>query len=895
MALLDTTTMSGTGIVKELEESALGLVLQNLQQDQYQYPEKSFIREIASNAVDAIEEKKMARSILKGESIISDHYSDIDSELTKDSKFNPDYYNLGFLSPLDEITITYINKDRSVSNRDRIIIEDTGVGLGHNRLKGFFRPAFSTKRLNRNALGKWGIGSKSGLATGVESYQITSRHNGREFHFDIYNDRFYSTVPKFDDEGNATAFETWKVKMYTEDGGVEDQEIHIHYFDTVKPNGLIVLMDVKNPLRNKAKYIDAVKSQLTYFNYVRLFEEYEADSDRNSETFFKTRILYEDEFLAIPEDNYHSVPHLILNGVNYGKIDFGEAEMDEKIGNVGIKGDPSGIDVNQSRELIRYTAKSRESLKKYLENAVIVAQDYINVNMEAYQSDFLKWILACRDIKAKNSRDNVFSRLSGLADLDKVEFTFADTGIKFSQSNFKKIFAGFRVTRVQVSKSKGAFKTTTTDIGSWESFSPSTVYYRSSSDFRYSSILMGYISEQQEYKPDLADQNEISHVYLITPIKDYSTLEIKEVSTATEVKKLLLESSVGILEDVVVPQEYIDEVAESQRNLDKEIAKEKEYSAMSEKEIRDRDGCVLYHDFKVADFGNYRNSPRVIKDFRISRTRREISIEDMKNTFSKQTTIYGTLEDIPLLKTLLHWIDKYERTESPSVFALSSKRLQIIVVSKNIVKYLDKHATHVKRALQDVQGRKLSVMSAVRKYNTASQFRHVIKSFDFQFLHLFEEIDKEAFDTYNMLIDYTQSNGFNKPAITKVPGVESIEEYMDKIRDFQLFLIDNSDPKVVSEKSKELFNNPDLNSCDSVDIEVYSKFKALENYVEGMKKMFMSTSQLIDRWSGIDISFDAESFREYIVLKGIPNFIEFEKSWDIELKVDEYKKNRQQD
>ena len=53
---------------------------------------------------------------------------------------------------------------------------------------------FSTKRLNKKALGKWGIGSKSGLSTGVESYQMTSRYNGREYKFDIYNDRFFSTV-----------------------------------------------------------------------------------------------------------------------------------------------------------------------------------------------------------------------------------------------------------------------------------------------------------------------------------------------------------------------------------------------------------------------------------------------------------------------------------------------------------------------------------------------------------------------------------------------------------------------------------------------------------------------------------------------------------------------------
>lgn len=141
MAILEQTVMEGTGMVKEIEESAISLVLQNLQQDQYQYPEKSFIREIASNAVDAIEEKKQAKSILLGETKVADHYSSEENDFTKDSKFDPEYYDLKFLDPEDKISIVYLNRDRNFSNRDQITITDTGVGLGGNRLKGFFRPA----------------------------------------------------------------------------------------------------------------------------------------------------------------------------------------------------------------------------------------------------------------------------------------------------------------------------------------------------------------------------------------------------------------------------------------------------------------------------------------------------------------------------------------------------------------------------------------------------------------------------------------------------------------------------------------------------------------------------------------------------------------------------------
>ncbi|HZK32863.1 MAG TPA: ATP-binding protein, partial [Tissierellaceae bacterium] len=270
---------------------------------------------------DAIEEKKQAKSILLGETKVSDHYSSEENDFTKDSKFDPEYYDLKFLDPEDKISIVYLNRDRSFSNRDQITITDTGVGLGGNRLKGFFRPAFSTKRLNRKALGKFGIGSKSGLATGIESYQIMSRHNGREYYFDIYGDRFFSIVARFNDKGFENPHEVWKAKRYNDDGDVEEFDNIIYYTETELPNCVSVIMDIKNPIRNKSKYIDAVKSQLTYFKYVTLHEKYEDKnySWREGEIHFKTDVLYQDEYLIIPKDNYYSVPHLILNGVNYGK------------------------------------------------------------------------------------------------------------------------------------------------------------------------------------------------------------------------------------------------------------------------------------------------------------------------------------------------------------------------------------------------------------------------------------------------------------------------------------------------------------------------------------------------------------------------------------------------
>jgi hypothetical protein len=60
------------GFAKEIEASALGMILDNLQVSQYQYPQKSTVRELVSNSLDAIKEKQIALSILQGKEKVED-------------------------------------------------------------------------------------------------------------------------------------------------------------------------------------------------------------------------------------------------------------------------------------------------------------------------------------------------------------------------------------------------------------------------------------------------------------------------------------------------------------------------------------------------------------------------------------------------------------------------------------------------------------------------------------------------------------------------------------------------------------------------------------------------------------------------------------------------------
>ena len=541
--------------------------------------------------------------------------------------------------------------------------------------------------------------------------------------------------------------------------------------------------------------------------------------------------------------------------------------MDEKKGNIGIIGDPSEIDVNQSRESVRYTEKTRNALKIYLERSILVAQSFIDKEMESNQDDILKWFLGCRDLRSKNSRDNVFSRLSGLADLSAVEFTHK-SGLKFNQTNFRRIFENFRITKTSVKEERGAFKTSTVEVSSWENFNPEILFHRTDTSASINSITVGYIVTEKQSSRD---------VYIITPKSETPSFE--SLDQEKLLKEYLTASKMYVdYEAIEVPQDFIDERAEKQKNLDLVEEQKESRSLMTEKELRELNGEILYHSFYFTSDYRGKNTAENTK------RRLTIAIDDVASTFSKDTTIYGTQEDIPLMESILHMVDKEYSQDYFSIIGKSD--FKMIVVAKNVVKLIDSHATHIKKAIQNVEGSKISIMKQIRYYNTAREFAHIPEDSNFMYLNQFEQVDKEAYEVYEELCSYVKNNGFNNIWRNTSEGKESVQEYLTKLKDFQMFLIEETDKTKIADKSKELFNTPGLDSCDAIDIVAYAKFKALEDYIAEMKGIFRPYSSVSDY--SIAEECDYEAMREYIKLKGIPDYSEFLASRNEELKVSLY-------
>jgi hypothetical protein len=156
---IEQNRVMGAGHTKTIDQGAIDLILDNLQKSQYAYPFKSTTREIVCNAIDSIQERNVARLILTGKNKVEDFFVQMEGEVYKDSKFDPSYYDLKWLNTDDTVEIRYVVG--GALGKDQLIVKDNGVGLGDNRLIGYFDIGYSSKRLSKLPVGKFGINRQS--------------------------------------------------------------------------------------------------------------------------------------------------------------------------------------------------------------------------------------------------------------------------------------------------------------------------------------------------------------------------------------------------------------------------------------------------------------------------------------------------------------------------------------------------------------------------------------------------------------------------------------------------------------------------------------------------------------------------------------------------------------
>lgn len=833
------------GISKGIEKSAMGLIMENLQRYQYQYPVKSTVRELVSNGIDSVAEKNAALDILSG-APVSKYYVEKEGALYKDSKFDPLYYDPKWLSDDNKVYVTY--QEGSNQQKDCAIIEDFGTGLGGRRLQGYFQLGYSTKRLSKLPLGKFGIGAKSALSVGVRFFTVESRYNGKLFRFNVYSSKVDSIIPQFNlDKG-------------TENGFVLFGDQKVYYESTDEKNGVTVIIEAKK--HHKQQYIDAVKSQLLYFPNIDFSIVHSGSSTRES-IEYRANIFYEDDYIVLSDNSVWSKPHLLLNKVNYGYIDFDELELEDKYGNIGIKVDPEDVEINPSRESIIWSDKTKKMVLDRYKTVVDIATRFIQEELK--ETDIVKWLRVCYQIS--NQRwgrpDSVANRLSGIIDMTQVEPLFpADNRIKFSPS---KLFMGLLVRLYTMESGKRANRNTRKverkelkyGLGD-HNWLPIVLIDENTSVRKDKYMLSkmytdGFIGIKA---PDLIKESTGDVEITDKLLKQLNLFEEQEVQKDTVdrvlkmapiVWKCLNESSEAVMySSIEVPDDFVCTEEDEEDELEtEEEAAESALASLTATERRKQEGKILVYTPYFL-----RSTPRTANDRLYCMTKIEVPIKDL-NDWDQEEIYYGNDGDLELLHFAAFITREvsdvgYDAARSGrglrsfsthfdnncTHYCQNMRGLRLIKVARSSNRLLSDFKP-IQKFFVDIKNGQITMSNALIRWNTARQIAERIN--EMSFLWNFGSLDEERSNKFRELVRYVEDN-YTEPssnATTFGANTEAFKDlitHLDKVQSFQLFVAAGHEASEVAEFAAEVFGNATLVGGVSIDAKTWEDFNDLLEY-----------------------------------------------------------------
>lgn len=572
MSIHEIVKTENVGLVKEIDENSIDLIFQSVQETIYSFPERSFIREIFSNGYDSVKEKLIAFKILKDGEPVENYYLNRKEAVVKDSNFIPSYYDFNFLESVETpVTITY--EEREDKLKDLIAIEDYGVGLSNTRFQNSTKLGWSNKRNTAYAIGKFGQGNKSGLATGADFYTMTSFYNGFTATLMIYKDYFHS----INEETEGSKVINWKGK--TKDG--QELLIPVIWNPTYRKNGAIVTMEV--PKYTKDKYYRAVREQLPYFK--ESIEFYLKKEGVKNQVDLSTNFLFESDTCIIPETSNFNEPHIVINKVVYNKVEWAEIGLEKRYGKIALKVEGLDMPVNNSREMIIWNEKARKILLKVIDTVTKEAEEYIQGQI-TLADNFFVWLKTVSNVNLSSNNPVLYqlgkfipkANLNLKWDLSKLynslpKSKHPEVAIKQiyrDDPSFNWLFNLFNLTYVTIGSEysdtlkKSVPKLTQEPIKDFHKFNYcQDIYYAKEASLSLN--LVSYLFEKKGIQ---------SIIYIRE--KTDKQKEFKSLSGTNNITLSILEKYASCLDVLVIPEEYLQA---------KEKIKKEEIKKVQEKEL----------------------------------------------------------------------------------------------------------------------------------------------------------------------------------------------------------------------------------------------------------------------------------------------------------------------
>jgi hypothetical protein len=870
MAILQqSNTEVAGGFAKPIEESAMSLMMDILQKYQYQYPIKSTIRELVSNGLDSVTEKNSALAILSGKNKVEDFYEIKEGSIYADSGFHSEYYAPKWLSPENKVTITY---HQSVDmEKDFVTVTDRGVGLGLGRLAGYFRLGYSSKRLSKLPIGKFGIGGKSPLSVN-SYYTMESCYNGEMYRFNIYSNDAESIIPPFDlSTGKKhTEHVEKKFKGYDIQNAPIFEDYVYYSIPTTELNRVTITMEAKK--HHLQEYKDAVEKQLMYFKNVDFFIKTGASNVKQE---FSPTILYEDEYLTLSDNRYYNRPHILLNNVNYGYINFQELELEEMLGNIGIKVQPEDVEVSPSRESLVWSEQTKAAVLQRFKDASTSASRVVKTSLQ--ETDFIRWVHACHSIKQRwSNSDTVLGRLANIVDLDKVKVYFDGTDVMYSYELFK----GFKHRHVGYKTSEKANKITKTldrqeQLGT--NLLPAIVLKSTKTITRKDKYLLSLHGNYSLIEPPM---------WLRTEFEDEEDLPESTIEKHTKHdliwKSLLASEDVILYEDVEVPDSFnsSDKESESEdlETMSEEAIQEANLSLEARRKLT---GKTLVYT-PMLDTSNNAGSYKWQKV--------EVPLVDIDN-WEDEEIYYGNDADAQVMQFVAGLTRDNRRPEVYYPRAQESKynhqfrsqkaqeykvpenyaylcthffepgSVRLIKVAQDKVK-LYKNFKHIRKFFARMNGTTLTMSNKLIRWNTARQLKEKMHLLDF--MHNVPGIAQDYRDKYNVLTTYVKANWVEISKYSQdQQAFTDMVTHLDKVQQFQLLVKSGANSEEIALVAKELWNSDQVHDGCSVDYSLLEILEELLDWSKPVRDMFnsiplltghSSTFALYDQYRGLTTS-----------------------------------------
>jgi hypothetical protein len=277
-----------------------------------------------------------------------------------------------------------------------ISIKDEGIGMSHEFFSKFFsKLLYSTKEDSNDAIGGFGIGSKTALAY-TSSFHVETIKDSELNYYIIYKES--STKPRIS-------------RLLTE--------------KTDSPNGVTVKVYLKNEYNEKDKFAEEVTKELCYFNNVILrfsARESLAMSYNNS------KLIESDTFKLKTDNQYSDEMHLVLGKVAY-PIDWKELGLKsfEYSVPVAIPFEIGELQVNMTRETIIYTDEAKLLIGERVQRAKKDLIDRFNKANKPIENIF-EYLAAVKDGNGMGWSDtilklpNTYNNISLYCFKDLLEF-----------------------------------------------------------------------------------------------------------------------------------------------------------------------------------------------------------------------------------------------------------------------------------------------------------------------------------------------------------------------------------------------------------------------------------------------------------------------------------------